>query len=109
MPASGWRGRRGENRPAGAADRPALLARDSIEGGFDAQLARIEAEAGMRQQLWSGISTPAPVHRSLPLAFGGGGQYFRVTESTIAALCVILAWLIGWPALGAWRMMTRDA
>ena len=45
----------------------------------------------------------------LPLALGGGGNDFRLTESTTTAVCVILAWLIGWTVLGAWRMMTRDA
>lgn len=45
----------------------------------------------------------------LPLAFGGGGHDYRLTESTTTAVLVILAWLIGWSALGAWRMMTRDA
>lgn len=45
----------------------------------------------------------------LPLAFGGGRQDFRLTESTTTAICVILAWLIGWTSLGAWRMTTRDA
>ena len=30
-------------------------------------------------------------------------------ESTTVAVCVIVAWLVGWTALGAWRMMTRDA
>lgn len=46
---------------------------------------------------------------SLPLAFGGGGHDYRLTESTTTAVLVVLAWLIGWTALGAWRMMTRDA
>lgn len=45
----------------------------------------------------------------LPLAFGGGGHDYRLTESTTTAVIVILAWIIGWTALGAWRMMTRDA
>jgi hypothetical protein len=45
----------------------------------------------------------------LPLAFGGGGHDYRLTESTTTAILVILAWIIGWTALGAWRMMTRDA
>jgi hypothetical protein len=29
-------------------------------------------------------------------------------ESTAVAICVVLAWLVGWPILGPWRMMTRD-
>ena len=52
----------------------------------------------------------------LPLAFGGGGGgrggqvvNHLVPETTAVAVCVILAWLIGWTILGAWRMMTRDA
>jgi ABC-2 type transport system ATP-binding protein len=30
-------------------------------------------------------------------------------ESTTVAVCVIIAWLVGWTILGAWRMMRRDA
>ncbi len=55
-----------------------------------------------------GVATSHLEPGQLPLAFGGGGQDFRVTESTTTAICVILAWLIGWTILGAWRMMTRD-
>lgn len=40
---------------------------------------------------------------------GGGGRSLLVPESTTVAICVILAWLVGWTVLGAWRMMTRDA
>jgi hypothetical protein len=56
-----------------------------------------------------GIATAHLEPGQLPLAFGGGGHDYRLTESTTTAVCVILAWLIGWTALGAWRMMTRDA
>jgi hypothetical protein len=56
-----------------------------------------------------GVATAHLEPGQLPLAFGGGGQDFRVTESTTTAICVILAWLIGWTVLGAWRMTTRDA
>jgi hypothetical protein len=48
----------------------------------------------------------------LPLAFGGGGgpnTAQLVPESTTVAVCVIVAWLFGWTALGAWRMARRDA
>jgi len=52
----------------------------------------------------------------LPLAFGGGGGgggpngvRMLVPESRTVAVCVIIAWLVVWTALGAWRMMTRDA
>jgi hypothetical protein len=56
-----------------------------------------------------GVATAHLEPGQLPLAFGGGGQDFRVTETTTTAVCVILVWLIGWTVLGAWRMMTRDA
>ena len=54
----------------------------------------------------------------LPLVFGGGGggggpnpsgRALLVPESTTVAVCVIIAWLVVWTVLGAWRMMTRDA
>jgi hypothetical protein len=56
-----------------------------------------------------GIATAHLEPGTLPVLFGGGGQDFRVTESTTNAVIVILAWLVGWTALGAWRMTTRDA
>jgi hypothetical protein len=40
---------------------------------------------------------------------GGGGVSQLLPESTTVAVCVIVAWLVGWTVLGAWRMMTRDA
>jgi hypothetical protein len=52
----------------------------------------------------------------LGFVFGGGGgpggsngTSTLVSESKAAAICVIVAWLVGWTALGAWRMMKRDA
>jgi hypothetical protein len=39
---------------------------------------------------------------------GGGGNPGLVPESTTVAVCVIVAWLVGWSVIGAWRMMTRD-
>ena len=40
---------------------------------------------------------------------GGRGTSLLVPESRTAAICVIVAWLVGWTALGAWRMAKRDA
>jgi hypothetical protein len=40
---------------------------------------------------------------------GGSGNPRLLPESTTVAVCVIIAWLVGWSVLGAWRMMTRDA
>jgi hypothetical protein len=52
----------------------------------------------------------------LPVFGGGGGgpgngngNPLLIPESTTVAVCVIIAWLVGWTMLGAWRMMTRDA
>ncbi len=39
----------------------------------------------------------------------GSGNLGLLPESTTVAVCVIVAWLVGWTVLGAWRMMTRDA
>jgi hypothetical protein len=32
-----------------------------------------------------------------------------LTESTTVAIIVIIAWIVIWTGLGAWRMATRDA
>ncbi len=40
---------------------------------------------------------------------GGGGVGGLIPESTLAASLVIVGWLVFWTAIGAWRMMTRDA
>ncbi len=40
---------------------------------------------------------------------GGQGTSLLVPESRTAAVLVIIAWLVGWTALGAWRMVKRDA
>jgi hypothetical protein len=40
---------------------------------------------------------------------GGSGNPLLVPESTTVAICVIVAWIVVWSVLGAWRMMTRDA
>jgi hypothetical protein len=51
----------------------------------------------------------------LPIAFAGaggstqGGNHVLLPESTLVASLVIVGWLAVWTALGAWRMMTRDA
>lgn len=55
-----------------------------------------------------GVATAHLEPHQIPLAFGGGGHDFRLTESTTNAVLVILGWLLGWTFLGAWRMMTRD-
>jgi hypothetical protein len=40
---------------------------------------------------------------------GGQGKSLLVPESVTWAVVVVIAWLVGWTVLGAWRMTTRDA
>jgi hypothetical protein len=59
-----------------------------------------------------GLATAHLEPGGMPAAFGGNGPNGVVTlvsESTTVAVCVIVAWLVVWTALGAWRMATRDA
>jgi hypothetical protein len=63
-----------------------------------------------------GLATAHLEPGALPLSFGGGGDQGGghaasqlLPESTTVAICVIVAWLVGWTVLGAWRMVTRDA
>jgi hypothetical protein len=52
----------------------------------------------------------------LPTPFSGGGPggggpgvLTLIPETTLAASLVIVSWIVFWTAIGAWRMMTRDA
>jgi hypothetical protein len=63
-----------------------------------------------------GLATAHLAPGGLPVLGGGGGgpsggsgNSGLLPESTTVAICVIVAWLVCWTALGAWRMMTRDA
>jgi hypothetical protein len=61
-----------------------------------------------------GLATAHLAPGGLPVLGGGGGgpsgsgNPGLLPESTTVAVCVIVAWLVGWSVLGAWRMMTRD-
>jgi len=54
-----------------------------------------------------------PLARGLPGVAGGvgppGAAQSLLPESVTVAACVVIAWLVGWTILGAWRMATRDA
>ena len=63
-----------------------------------------------------GLATAHLTPGGLPVLGGGGGgpsggagNHGLLPESTTVAVCVIIAWLVGWTILGAWRMTTRDA
>jgi hypothetical protein len=43
------------------------------------------------------------------VAFGGLGAARVPPMPTWAMITVIVGWIVGWSAIGAWRMMTRDA
>jgi hypothetical protein len=61
------------------------------------------------QRIIVGVATAHLEPGQLPLALGGGGRDYRLTESTTIAVIVVLGWVIGWTVIGAWRMATRDA
>jgi hypothetical protein len=63
-----------------------------------------------------GLATAHLTPGGLPVLGGGGGgpgssggNPRLLPESTTVAVCVIVAWLVVWSVLGAWRMTTRDA
>jgi hypothetical protein len=60
-----------------------------------------------------GIGTAHLEPNGLTQVFGGGGgpnaRAMLLPETTVVAVIVVCAWLVGWTALGAWRMKTRDA
>jgi hypothetical protein len=43
------------------------------------------------------------------VVFGGQGRARIPPMPTWAMITVIVGWIVGWSAIGAWRMMTRDA
>jgi hypothetical protein len=63
-----------------------------------------------------GLATAHLAPGGLPVLGGGGGgpggrggNPELLPESTRVAVIVVIAWLVGWTILGAWRMVTRDA
>ena len=54
---------------------------------------------------------PTPFNGGGPGGGGGGGlgRTMLIPESTLAASLAIVGWIVFWTAIGAWRMMTRDA
>jgi hypothetical protein len=59
-----------------------------------------------------GVATDHLAPSAMPIALGGGGgpgQALVISETRPEAVIVVLAWLVVWTALGAWRMATRDA
>ena len=77
-----------------------LLARPGINHAINLQRAMI------------GLAMEHVEPNGMPLVFsgmrGGGFETSLPPESTFLAVCVIVAWLVGWTLLGVWRMSTRD-
>ena len=57
-----------------------------------------------------GVATDHLRPSAMPVAMGGGGpgQSPIISETRLEAILVVIAWLVVWTALGAWRMATRD-
>ena len=63
------------------------------------------------QRALVGLAAAHVEPNGLPSVFahgGGGGGGGLIPESTLLASLVIVAWLVVWTALGAWRMSRRD-
>jgi hypothetical protein len=58
-----------------------------------------------------GVATAHLEPGGLPTPFGGGpaDRATFVHESSVVAVVVVVAWIVAWTVLGAWRMAKRDA
>jgi hypothetical protein len=85
-----------------------ILARTQIPYFLDGQ--RLVVGVAM-DQLRPAALAPATGGGGGPggLVFGGRGALGIPPMPTWAMISVIVGWIIAWSALGAWRMMTRDA
>ncbi|MGH9169577.1 MAG: hypothetical protein ACRD0Z_01675 [Acidimicrobiales bacterium] len=79
-----------------------------------ASMARIPHLVNLQRAI-VGLATAHLEPGGLPSVFGGGGGPGQpgasnlLPETTTEAVFVVVAWIVVWTALGAWRMMTRDA
>jgi hypothetical protein len=84
-----------------------ILAATAIPYFLDGQ--RLDVGVAMDQlrpaDLAAGSGGGGPGH----VLFGGHGSLGIPAMPTWAMITVIVGWLVGWSAIGAWRMMTRDA
>jgi hypothetical protein len=84
-----------------------LLARTQIPYFINGQ--RLDIGIALDQLRPAGLASgngPAGPGRAL---FGGRGALGIPPMPTWAMIAVIVGWLVGWTAIGAWRMATRDA
>jgi len=84
-----------------------LLARTQIPYFIDGQ--RLLIGVAMDQLRPAGLASGNSAGGPGPVLFGGRGALGIPPMPTWAMISVIAGWMAGWSAIGAWRMMTRDA
>jgi hypothetical protein len=84
-----------------------LLARVQIPYFIDGQ--RLVVGIAMDQLRPAALQASTLAGGPGQLLFGGHGALGIPAMPTWAMISVIVGWVIGWSAIGAWRMMTRDA
>jgi hypothetical protein len=84
-----------------------LLASKQIPYFIDGQ--RLVIGVAMDQLRPAGLASGASAGGPGQVLFGGRGALGIPPMPTWAMISVIVGWIVGWSAIGAWRMMTRDA
>ena len=84
-----------------------VLAQVQIPYFIDGQ--RLLIGVAMDQLRPAGLASASPGGGPGPVLLGGHGALSIPPMPTWAMVSVIAGWIIGWSAIGAWRMMTRDA
>lgn len=84
-----------------------ILATVTIPYFLDGQRLDVGVAMDQLRPLW----LAGPGHGAGPIAAvsQGGGSVQIPPMPTWAMITIIAGWIVGWSALGAWRMMTRDA
>jgi hypothetical protein len=85
-----------------------LLAHTQLPGFIDGQ--RLLIGVAMDQLRPAALAAASSGGRGGGILFGGArGALGFPPMPTWAMISVIVGWIVGWSAIGAWRMMTRDA
>jgi hypothetical protein len=84
-----------------------LLAHTQLPYFIDGQ--RLLIGVAMDQLRPAALAAASGAGRGGGILFGGRGALGFPPMPTWAMISVILGWIVGWSAIGAWRMMTRDA
>ncbi|HEY1916221.1 MAG TPA: hypothetical protein VGH27_11675 [Streptosporangiaceae bacterium] len=84
-----------------------ILAATAIPYFLDGQ--RLDVGLALDQLRPAGLASGGGGGGPGHVIFGGRGSLGIPPMPTWAMVAVIVGWIIGWSAIGAWRMMTRDA